>query len=129
MNYFARRRARFKGIDGKVNIPYGTVLEVRDGFLVWKGKRLCAATSQNAHDFFVSDHDGCGEKRGVLIGAIETQLERRDKLHQARWDNLWEDLVARRYHRGGDHWLWNHAFYTAPLDDLHHIAGLIGAKP
>lgn len=30
--YIARRRARFDGISGKVNIPYGTVLQQQDGF-------------------------------------------------------------------------------------------------
>lgn len=126
--YITRRRARFNGIGGQVNIPYGTVLEVQDGFLMWQGKRLCAVTSQNAHDYFVSDHDGLGRERGALICAILTKLERRDTLYQARWDNLWDDLLARRYCQGGDHWLWRHTFYSAPLEDLRHIAGLVGAK-
>lgn len=126
--YVTRRRARFNGISGQVNIPYGTVLEAQDGFLMWQGKRLCAATSQNAHNYFVSDHDGQGRERGALIEAITAQLERRDKLYQARWDNLWEDVLARRYCRGGDHWLWKHSFYAAPLEDLRHIAGLVGAQ-
>ena len=30
--FIARRRARFDGIDGKVNIPYGTALTCQDGF-------------------------------------------------------------------------------------------------
>ncbi len=32
--FIARRRARFDGIDGKVNIPYGTALTCQDGFLM-----------------------------------------------------------------------------------------------
>ena len=31
--FIARRRARFDGIDGKVNIPYGTALTCQDVFL------------------------------------------------------------------------------------------------
>ena len=58
--YIARRRARFDGISGQVNIPYGAVLEVQDGFLYWKGERLCATTCQNAYDYFSQDDDEIG---------------------------------------------------------------------
>ena len=34
-SYIARRRAKFSGIGGiPVNIPYGTALEVREGFIL-----------------------------------------------------------------------------------------------
>ena len=33
-NYLARKRARFEGICGHVNIPYGTTLTVQDGFIM-----------------------------------------------------------------------------------------------
>ena len=37
--YIARKRARFKGCNGRqVNIPYGSTLEERDGFLLWNGE-------------------------------------------------------------------------------------------
>lgn len=39
--FIARRRARFDGIDGKVNIPYGTALTCQDGFLMHKNQRVC----------------------------------------------------------------------------------------
>lgn len=32
--YITRKRARFKGLSGKVNIPYGSLLESRGGFLL-----------------------------------------------------------------------------------------------
>lgn len=31
-NYLCRKRARFDGISGQVNIPYGTALICQDGF-------------------------------------------------------------------------------------------------
>lgn len=128
--YLARRRARFRGICGQVNLPYGTVLEARDGFLLWEGRRLCTVTSENAHQYFVPDGDGQGVERGELISAILARLERRDKEHQARWDALWADPLACHYRRleHGNHWLWRQEFYRAPVADLRHIAGLIGAK-
>lgn len=51
--FIARRRARFDGIDGKVNIPYGTALTCQDGFLMHKNQRVCAVGSQNGMDRFV----------------------------------------------------------------------------
>lgn len=39
--FIARRRARFDGIDGKVNIPYGTALTCQDGFLMHTKTSAC----------------------------------------------------------------------------------------
>lgn len=128
--YIARRRARFAGIGGiPVNIPYGTALEAREGFILFEGRPLCAVTSQNAHDYFSQDDDGCGRERGMLVGAILARLEKRDKGYQARWNKIWPDPICQKYKRPEheDFWIWDHAFYNAVLVDLRHIARLIGA--
>ena len=87
--FIARRRARFDGIDGKVNIPYGTALTCQDGFLMHKNQRVCAVGSQNALDYFVQDDDGAGDLRGKLVDSIQRCLERRDAAYQTRWDKVW----------------------------------------
>lgn len=136
--YVARRRAKFKGCNGQqVNIPYGSILEAQDGFLLWKGQPLCVDTSQNAHVFFSQNDDGLGLERGALVAAIMTRLEtppnasqkHRDTI-QTRWDKVWADALCQKYKRQEheDHWLWNHDFYNAPVGDLRHIAALVGAK-
>ncbi|MDE7243135.1 MAG: isoaspartyl peptidase [Oscillospiraceae bacterium] len=136
--YVARRRAKFKGCNGqRVNIPYGSILEAQDGFLLWKGQPLCVDTSQNAHDFFSQNDDDLGVERGALVTAILSRLEtppnaspeNRDMI-QARWDKVWPDTLCQKYKRveHEDFWLWNHDFYNAPLEDLQRIAALIGAK-
>lgn len=130
--YIAHRRARFKGISGQVNIPYGAVLEVRDGLLCWKGEQLCAATSQNAFDFFSQDDDGHGLERGKLVSAITARLRpknERDNV-QARWDKVWENPLCQKYRRADheDHWIWSYEFFNAPVYDLQQIARLIGAR-
>lgn len=136
--YVARRRAKFKGCNGQqVNIPYGSILEAQDGFLLWKGQPLCVDTSQNAHDFFSQNDDDLGLERGALVAAILSRLEtppnasrkHRDVL-QARWDKVWADALCQKYKRveHEDFWIWNHDFYGAPLMDLRHIAALVGAK-
>lgn len=136
--YVARRRARFKGCNGQqVNIPYGSILEAQDGFLLWKGEPLCVDTSQNAHDYFSQNDDGRGQERGALVSAIVARLETPPKANkkqraeiQPRWDKVWDDPLCQKYRRQEheDFWLWNHEFYDAPVEDLRHIATLVGAK-
>lgn len=132
-HYVARRRAKFKSLAGQVNIPYGTALENQGGALVLNGKRLCIVTGQNAHDYFSQNDDGCGLERGALVAKILDRLEkkphREDKDYQVRWDRVWADQICQKYRREEheDHWLWNQDFYDAPVEDLRHIAALVGA--
>ena len=104
--------------------------------MLWKGQPLCVDTSQNAHDFFSQDDDGHGEERGRLVSAILTRLETPPKAGeklraeiQARWDKVGSDALCQKYRRPEheDHWIWNHDFYDAPVEDLRHIAALVGA--
>lgn len=128
-NYLCRKRARFDGISGQVNIPYGTALICQDGFLMHQNKPLCGITSQNAYDFFSQNDDGMGRERGDLVGRILSRLQKLDSGYQARWDKVWEDARCQKYKRPEheDHWIWNFDFYNGPVEDLRHIAGLIGA--
>ena len=136
--YVARRRAKFKGCNGQqVNIPYGSILEAQDGFLLWKGQPLCVDTSQNAHDFFSQNDDDQGQERGALVAAILSRLEvppgagekRRAEI-QDRWNKVWGDALCQKYKRveHEDFWIWNHDVYNAPVADLRHIAALVGAN-
>lgn len=128
-NYLCRKRARFDGISGQMNIPYGTALICQDGFLMHQNKPLCGITSQNAYDFFSQNDDGMGRERGDLVGRILSRLQKRDSGYQARWNKVWEDSRCQKYKRPEheDHWIWNFDFYNGPVEDLRHIAGLIGA--
>lgn len=128
-NYLCRKRARFDGISGQVNIPYGTALICQDGFLMHQNKPLCGITSQNAYDFFSQNDDGMGRERGDLVGRILSKLQKRDSGYQARWNKVWGDARCQKYKRPEheDHWIWNFDFYNGPVEDLRHIAGLIGA--
>lgn len=125
--YVCRKRAKFKAICGQVNIRYGTILNCQGGFLILNDLPVCSVTSQNAYDFFTQNDDGMGKERGDLVSAILIQLERRDKNHQSRWNKIWADPLCQKYKRPEheDHWLWNYAFYNAPVEDLQHIFDLI----
>lgn len=125
--YICRKRAKFKAICGQVNIRYGTILNCQGGFLILNDLPVCSVTSQNAYDFFTQNDDGRGRERGDLVSAILIQLERRDKNHQSRWNKIWADPLCQKYKRPEheDHWLWNYAFYNAPVEDLQYIFDLI----
>lgn len=125
--FIARRRARFDGIDGKVNIPYGTVLSNQGGFLIHQNKRVCTVSSQNALDYFVQDDDGAGDLRGKLVDRIQRCLERRDAAYQTRWNRVWASALCQKYRRpeSDDYWLWARAFFDAPILDLQAIATLV----
>ena len=127
--YITRKRAKFDGLSGPVNIPYGTALENEGGFLMWKGGRVCLPTSQNALDHFCQDDDGQGQQRGDLITRILSRMEKRNRDHKARWEKVRSNPLTQKYRRveHEDFWIWNHDFYTAPVEDLRQIAALIGA--
>lgn len=130
VRYIVKKRMREAGISGRVNLPYGTEVEAVDGLIIHQGAAVCAVTSRNAHLFFARDDDGQGRERGTLTLAITSKLEKRDKDHQDRWDRVWEDETAQKYRRQDheDHFLWDHAFFEAPVEDLRHIADLIGVR-
>lgn len=130
VRYITANRAKFNAIGGPVNIPYGTTVEAVDGFLERDGLRLCAVTSESAHKYFARDSDGNGLERGRLTASIIATVSKQDKAHEKRWKKLWADPLACRYRRAdhADFWVWSHDFFEAPVEDLRHIAGLIGAK-
>ena len=136
--YVTRRRARFSSVfEGPVNLPWGTQVECRnvDGepYLFMGDKLLCAAGSQITKEFFVQNDDGQGVQRGQLLNAILARLAPQ-KAHQgassARWEKVWADRICKAYKRPEpeEHWIWTDNFYNAPIHDLQHIAGLVGAK-
>lgn len=130
MKYITYRRFKDKAICGNVNLPAMTVCEENNGYISYNGKMLCAATSENAHQFFARDDDGAGMLRGKLTQAIQKTLAKRDANYQSRWNKVWDDPACQSYKRieDDDFWLWNHDFFNANIDTLQHIAKLVGAK-
>lgn len=52
MDYITYKRFKGKSISGEVNIPYGTVLQERGGFLYLDDKPICCVTSENGWNHF-----------------------------------------------------------------------------
>lgn len=129
MTYTVHKRFKARAMCGDVNIPAMSECEDIGGVITWRGDPICYDTSENAHNYFAVDVDAHGLERGRLTSGIIATLSKRDALHQARWDKVWADATCWKYkHKGfADWWLWGHDFYIAPIEDLRHIATLIGA--
>lgn len=127
MEYIIYRRFKTKAICGDVNLPAGTVCQAHGNMLFYNGKPLCVVTSENAHKHFARNDDGKGMERGGICHKIINRLQNKNG-YQERWDKVWEDAICQRYKRQehADNWLWNHAFYNTSIEDLKHIAKLVG---
>ena len=51
--YIANKRARFDGINGYVNIPYGTRLTADEKYIYFNGMPLCTVTSKMPMSIFL----------------------------------------------------------------------------
>lgn len=136
--YISHRRFKGDAICGKVNIPAGTELTEIGGMLFLGKDAVCCAQSENAHQYFAKNNDGCGMLRGRLTQCIQKALVKPDRPTAEtvaeigkRWDMIWEDKVCAKYKRSDagfeDYWLWNHDFFEANILDLKYISGMIGA--
>lgn len=135
MQYITHTRYKAISQSGPVNIPAQTVCEEKDCTIYHQGKKLCFVTSEDAHQYFARNDDGQGMRRGELIKDIQKLLRKdcksedpeSEKKRQKRWDKVWGAPALLRYKRPEhpDHWLWNHAFYNAPIKDLEYIYNLI----
>lgn len=130
MQYIVHRRFRGKVLCGEVNIPALTVCDSVNNVIYYNGNPICFNTSEDAHQFFAWNDDENGLQRGHLTQAIQKSLQRRDAQYQTRWNKVWADPLCQKYKRPDheDFWLWNHDFFNAPIEDLQHIARLLGVK-
>ena len=130
MKYIVHRRYKGVAICGEVNLSSTTECDEVDGLIFCNGNPICVATSENAHQHFSLNEDGQGMTRGKLTQTIQKTLAKQNGKYQERWDKVWEDAICQKYKRADhtDHWLWNHDFFNASIEDLTYIAALIGVK-
>ena len=127
MDYICFNRFKKKALCGEVNIPYGTKLDEANNIIRYRGNPICYTTSQNAYDYFARNDDGKGLERGKLTAEIIKLLNCKDGKHLNRWDRIWGDLSLLKYKRPEhpDHWLWNHDFFNASIEELNRIKSMI----
>jgi hypothetical protein len=130
MQYITIKRYKCDGIGGYFNLPYGTPLEKRDNRLYYDNRPVCVARSYNAHEYFARNDDGQGLERGKLTHAIIKKLGGMSKGVTAEWEAVYNDDLAKSYARKDsvDYWLWDDSFFNASIEDLKHIASLVGLK-
>ncbi len=122
MKYICTKRFNALAIDGNVNIAPGTELICENNMIKRKTKRICLATSENAHTYFMRNDDGNGLLRGELIEAIKTTLAD----DPTKYEKIYKDPICQAYKKDGhDVWLWNHAFYNTSIETLTYIKNLV----
>lgn len=121
--------SRFKGVAicGDVNIAALTEVDERGDIIFLNDKPVCFTRSENAHKHFARNDDRNGMERGWLTSTIIKTLKVHDDEYQERWNKVWNDNLCQKYKHPlhNDHWIWNHRFYNASLEDLKHIYSLI----
>lgn len=134
MQYIVHKRFKGLCISGQVNIPYGTVCEEKDGTIYHNDRPICYKGSEDACQHFARNDDGLGLQRGKLTQAIQKALRLRpgesEEQRDERWAmTVWRDTICQKYkmQEHKDTWIWNVAFFHAPLLDLKHISALVGA--
>lgn len=123
MKYIVHQRYRGKSLCGDINIPAMTECESVGRFITIDGKPICAITSEVAHQYFAINEDGEGMTRGRFIIAIQKKLIQSKQL----WGKIWDDPLCQPYKRTDheDTWLWNQAWYEAPVGTFRYVAKLI----
>lgn len=124
MTYFTRKRFKKKCIQGYVNIPYGTLLNVDDtGLLYFNNKPVCYNRSQDAFDYFVSNHDNQGPYRAELISWILQHTNQKTAKHDDIWKMIWNthkyDMLRRQDIK--TNWIWYKNFYSASIELLEDL--------
>lgn len=127
MLYIVHTDFNGKAICGEVTLSAGTECTAIDGTIYHELKAICRVNSDNAYKHFARNDDGNGLKRGELVKTIKDALALCDEHNYERWYRVWNDPACKQFNRnrGGDTWLWNLAFYNAPIASLQHIADLV----
>ena len=66
MTYITYKRFKGKSLSGEVNIPFGTVLQERCGFLYLGEKPICCVTSENGWEHFRPNTQEGAERQKML---------------------------------------------------------------
>lgn len=100
--YLVTKRFKGRAVCGRLNLPFGTKCMEKKGWICCDEGIVCNTRSENAHDFFTWDGDGCGEKRRKLIDGISRNLDgsRQSKeAYDAKWEVVWNDDTCLKYKR------------------------------
>lgn len=133
MRYIAHHRYKGLGLfRDRLNIPYGTELEVVDDFLIMpqEGKIVCYLTSENAKRYFARNDDGLGLERGKLTHAIA--YSKRDAGNGFRFSDREAKILMRDWshflRQDLDVILFNDSFFNADPEELRKLTAALNIK-
>lgn len=110
MDYITYKRFKGKSISGEVNVPFGTVLQERGGFLYLDERPVCCVTSENGWEHFRPNTDD-GQRRQAML----------EKLY--RWygtHGCGEDFTDEKW-PGQENGYWKNRLRTASTERLKQI--------
>lgn len=110
MDYITYKRFKGKSLSGEVNIPFGTVLQERGGFLYLGERPICCVTSENGWEHFRLNTDE-GQRRQAML----------EKLY--RWymkHGCGEDFTDEKW-PGQENGYWKNRLRTASTERLKQI--------
>lgn len=118
--YIVKKRMRETGLCGPVNIPWGTILPVVDGFIQHNGRAVCFATSENAKRYFwgydPANPEAEIERQKAVAALLETApADSGDAL--ADPSNPWTKYGHLEQIPGAWMWIW-----SKDLEDLSRSA-------
>lgn len=124
MEYIVYKRFKDRGLEGDFNLPYGTILTERAGYLFAPdGREICAATSENAWNHFRPNTPE-GAHRQAMIDRLRKFYESPRAAPYFRGDIFYKPL------RPEDNDYWLHLLRTMETERLEKLYRLrIGGKP
>lgn len=151
MKYLVVKEFNENGIWGRFNLPVGTEVIASGGKLYFGSKPICGEASKQSQDFFARNDDGKGEERFALTQAIKAKIQTKKNDYAAKVNAIasnmlmppWEReeriseivdesaLAFERIHGNAiadaclTYGIWNHDFYTAPIQTLELIMSLV----
>lgn len=133
MKYITHHRFKCVSMNGaKINIPYGTELELKKGFVIAPdGTPICYPTSENAHLHFSRNDDENGLERGALTYAIAYSARNAGK--GFRFTNQEIDIITKYWSHflrpDSEYILFNQSFFDADVQELRALASALNIKP
>ena len=122
----------------ETDVPANSVLTLKDEFLYYEGKKVCAVRSQKSHDCLSLD-DGHAEERFQLTHNILAEIAKKNGEYQLAYEEANKDTeepvevqyplegffaskIVKKYRSNN---YWAHEFFVAPISDLKKIEGLL----
>ena len=110
MDYITYKRFKGKSLSGDVNIPFGTILQERDGFLYLGERMICCVTSENGWQHFRPDTDE-GQRRQEILNKLYLWYEKH---------GCGEDFIDEKW-PGQENGYWKNRLRTASTERLKQL--------